>query len=114
LEDGVLYVDVNTVRNGSWMSGQETYHYGNNRIDIVNYDANGNAIGTTNMLVDDLRQAKNTWFFNDPMSAIVTVSTSGRVEIQGMETTWYAGVIPPNNGENGVETKILSGVYDLR
>ena len=114
LEDGVLYLDMNTVRNGFWISGQEEYHYGNETFEIVRYNDDGSVKGTTTMLIDNLTQAKNTWFFADPMSAIVTVSSSGRVEIQGMETTWLAGIVPPNDGQNGVETKISSGVYDLR
>lgn len=114
LEDGVLYLDMNTVRNGSWIGSQETYHYGDETFEIIRYNDDGSVKGSTTMRLDNLTQAKNTWFFADPMSAIVTVSSSGRIEVQGMETSWLAGVIPPNDGQNGVETKISSGVYDLR
>ena len=114
LEDGVLYLDMNTVRNGAWLGGQETYHYGNETFEIVRYNDDGSVKGTSTMLINNLTQAKNTWFFADPMSAIVTVSSSGRVEVQGMETTWLHGIIPPNDGQKGVETKISNGVYDLR
>ena len=36
----------------------------------------------------------NTWYFKEPLSAIVTVSVDGNIKIEGMKTEWVYGVIP--------------------
>ena len=43
--------------------------------------------------------SSQTWFFKDPLSAIVTVSEDGTFEISGTETIWDYGVLPPKRPE---------------
>lgn len=109
--DGVLYLDMNTVRNGAWIE-QTVHHYTNQKFDFVTYDSNGNPGITIKKPVTSLSQAKNTWFFADPLSAIVTISNTGRITIEGMETTWLDSVAPSSVG-NGVVPMVDSGTWEL-
>ncbi|MBQ8685574.1 MAG: metallophosphoesterase [Clostridia bacterium] len=109
--DDILYFDVNVVRNGQWLSGS-TAHYGNNTFDKVSYDDEGNETGTAPLLLNSLKQGANTWFFTDPLNAIVTVSSTGKIVVEGMETTWLFGIEPPSLYD-GTEPRISSGVYKM-
>ena len=109
--DGVLYFDVNTVKNGYWAPSKK--HYGELSADIINYDEQGMEIGKTRTLLNDLRQGSNTWFFNSPLSAIVTVCASGEIKIEGAQTSWFGGIEPITNGINGTEPKISDGEFCL-
>lgn len=110
--DGVLHLDLNTVRNGSWISGGPA-HYTTETYEYVEYDANGNPTSTSTKLLNGLSQGKNTWFFKDPISAIVHVSSSGNITVEGQETSWLYGIVPPNAGNGGVTPKITSASYRL-
>ncbi len=110
--EGVLHLDLNTVRNGSWISGGPA-HYTTENYDYVEYDANGNPTSTSTKLLKDLSQGKNTWFFKDPISAIVHVSSAGNITVEGQETSWLCGIEPPNNGSGGVTPKITSASYNI-
>ena len=112
--DGVLFWDVNTVFNGDWRGGQTEHHYADGMTyDFTDYDADGNPISTVKRNLSELTQAKNTWFFTDPLSAIVTIDSLGTIRIDGAETTWRYGVIPANDGRGGCEPHITSQAYQL-
>ena len=102
--DGVLYFDVNTVKNGYWAPSKK--HYGDLAAEIINYDEQGDEIGKTMTLLNDLRQGSNTWFFDEPLSAIVTVSKSGEIEIEGAQTSWVGGIVPEVSNTSGTEPQI--------
>ena len=109
--DGVLYFDLNTVRNGAWYSdGKE--HYTNETFDHVTYDKNGLAVSSEKVELASLKHGRQTWFFKDPLSAIVRVYSSGRIVIEGAETEWIAG-IAPGRGADGEEPLVNSGTFDL-
>ena len=55
---------------------------------------------------------QNTYFFQDPLSAIVTVDGNGEFEIEGMETKWAHDIIPSVN-KDGKMTRISSGKFKL-
>ena len=60
-----------------------------------NYDADGNPAGAPQALpLNTLKQAKNTWFFRDPLSAIVTVTEDGTIHIEGSRTSWVYDMEP--------------------
>ena len=111
--DGVLYLDMNTTRNGLWRSDGE-YHYTNPKhtFEYVTYDDNGTMLGKTQKELGTLSMGSKTWFFADPLSATITVSTSGRITVEGMQTEWIYGVVPENIG-SAVTPEVSSGVYDL-
>ena len=112
--DNILFWDVNTVFNGDWQGGQKEQHYADGMtFDFVDYDQNGQHKSSKKRNLNELWQAKNTWFFTDPLSAIVTIDSLGNISINGAETTWRYNVIPSNDGKNGCEPRITSGTFNI-
>ena len=110
--DGVFYLDLNTVRNTWWQSASVAHYGANHTYEFENYDANGNYIGTTTKKLSDLRMAGNTWFSADPLSAVITLSDNGVVEINGTESEWIYGVEPDlSSAPAGSEPRIASGLF---
>lgn len=111
--DNVLYLDMNASKNVVWRSEKvEHYTDPSHTFDYVVYDNNGVPLYTSKTSLNTLSMGKNTWFSADPLSAIVTVSTSGRITIEGDESEWMYGVVPPNLAEvQG--PRVTSGVYEL-
>jgi hypothetical protein len=54
----------------------------------------------------------NTWFFQDPLSAIIKISPYGKVIIEGQESRWIYGV-DPESTYVGEEPKVSSGTWEL-
>ena len=108
--DGVVHFDVNTVRNGLWLA-EAREHYGGLSYPFVNYDANGNETERCDRPLSELRMAAQTWFFDRPLSAVVTVSGDGSVTIEGSAAEWYGGVVPDARYE--VNARISDGRYGL-
>lgn len=96
IKDDVVYFDVNTVKNGLWIP-QVIKHYENETFTYTDYDAEGNITGTRERLVKELWMSPQTWYFTDPLSAVITVREDGKIVIDGMTTSWYADVIPPED-----------------
>ena len=112
--DNILFFDVNTTYNGDWQGGQKEHHYADGMTyEFVDYDQNGQPTATRQRNLMELGQAQNTWFFTDPLSAIVTIDSLGHIVIDGSKTTWRYNVIPSNDGKNGCEPFITSGSYDV-
>ena len=110
--DGVLYFDVNTVRNGAWYSNGQAHYNDEHTFDHVTYDKDGNIISSEKKKLSELVHGAKTWFFEEPLSAIVKVYSSGRIVIEGTETNWMYG-IDPGRGADGEEPKISSGTFDI-
>ncbi len=112
--DNILFFDVNTTYNGDWQGGQKEHHYADGMTyEFIDYDQDGKPTTTRQRNLTELGQAKNTWFFTDPLSAIVTIDSLGHIVIDGSKTTWRYNVIPSNDGKNGCEPFITSGTYDV-
>ena len=93
--DNVLYVDFNTVRNGRWRL-EDAHHYPDAlTYNLEGYDSEGNPTEVTTVPLNSLDQAINTWFFQDPLSAIVTIDGK-TVIVEGQKTQWIHGINPPN------------------
>ena len=108
----VLYIDMNTTRNGVWR-GTGTEHYGaEHTYDYVEYDEQGNAITSYKRSLNELTMGKNTWFFEDPLSAIVKVSQYGTISVEGMKSRWIYG-INPADAKNDEVPKVTSGKWEL-
>ena len=107
--DGILYFDMNTVRNGAWYSDGKA-HYTNQTFDYISYNADGSVKSQSKIKLSQLGSANKTWFFEDPLSAIVTVSSTGKVIIEGQETNWI-GNIAPGRGADGEEPLVNSGTF---
>ena len=111
--DGVFYLDTNTTFNGLWQDAQTTHHYTDEQTYLFEeYDDEGNLISTTEKSLNTLSQGKNTWFFEDPLSAVITINKYGVITIEGSQSKWAYGVVPEAAaGKSGVEPLISSGTY---
>ncbi len=110
--EDVLYFDMNTTRNGVW-KGTGTEHYTDKHtFDYVEYDASGNPVNSYKKSLGELSMGKNTWFFEDPLSATVSISQYGTITVEGMESRWIYGVNPENTRYDQVP-KVTSGTWEL-
>ena len=110
LIDGILYLDINTVRNGRWQA-DENVHYTDETFNFVKYDADGNATETiSDYKIGNLSQASRTWFFADPLSATVKISKSGKITLVGQTSSWIGG-IAPTGVPSDVKPEITSGEF---
>ena len=72
------------------------FHYAENMTYAFrDYDAEGQPKGEIMQIpLNTMKQAKNTWFFREPLSAIVTVTEDGAIKIEGASTSWVYDVEP--------------------
>ena len=110
--DDVLYIDVNSTRNTVWKADAEPHYTAEHTFDMVEYNLFGEAYFTYPMPLDELTMGKKTWFSADPLSAIVTVSKSGDVTIDGTESEWLYGIAPTDKYPDE-EPRISSGKWEL-
>lgn len=55
----------------------------------------GKETGVSQMKFNDLSQGKNNWSVKDPLSAILTIEDDGTITVEGTESDWACGMIPP-------------------
>ncbi|MBO5218581.1 MAG: metallophosphoesterase [Clostridia bacterium] len=92
--DHVLYYDVNAVISGAWR-WNEAHHYApGHTYRFTDYDAAGNPLGSRERPLIEIGEAITSWFYNDPLSAMVTVSDDGRIRVRGAKTSWMHGILP--------------------
>ena len=91
----IAYFDVNTVYNGYWALYNDEHYNENHTFSFSNYDSEKNLTGTQTLPLTGLSQSKNTWFFENPLSAVVTISDDGDITIDGSKTNWLHSVAPP-------------------
>ena len=96
IRDGVAYFDVNTVLNGYW-APMNDYHYTDGH-GFIREKACGGA-ETERVALNTLSQAKNTWFFEEPLSAVIEICGDGSIDITGSRTNWKHGVTPPGESD---------------
>ena len=115
--DGILYLDMNT-SNGAYIPDGSTktpnYPEGTT-FDFIDYDENGNALNTTpqQKLISSLTSLgqNEMYYFSGPLSAVIHVSSNGRIVIEGDQTTWFKNVAPAKTGD-GEEPFVNSGVFN--
>ena len=105
--DGILYLDMNT-SNGAYIPDGSTktpnYPEGTT-FDFIDYDDNGNPLSTTPVQrpISELTSLgqNEMYYFSGPLSAVIHVSSNGRIVIEGDQTTWFKNVAPanPSDGE---------------
>lgn len=95
VEEGVLYFDVNSVRNGWWAEEPHgKYREDAPTFPFISYDEEGDPIGEAEELpLLSLRQGKRTLFSVDPLSAVVTVD-GDTVTIAGTRSRWVEDLAP--------------------
>ena len=105
--EDVIYFDVNTCRDGLWDPNGEK-HYGDLKYSYTDFDAEGKACAQYLRPIDELWFSKYVWYYSEPLSAIVTLSSDRSATIEGAETTWLGGVDPHTDY---VAPKISSATY---
>ena len=94
IKDGIAYFDVNTVLNGFWKIS-DSQHYTDEHTFIREVPGTGD---TEIVRLNTLSQAMNTWFFEDPLSAIVEICDDG-IRIKGSTTSWKYGIAPSDRAD---------------
>lgn len=94
--EGVVYLNINCVRNGCWRGNQTDAHYAPGQTSPQAICAqDGTVTGQETIELDSLTQGRNTWFYDAPLSAIITLTTDGRITVQGSRAGWLYNVLPP-------------------
>ncbi len=110
--DGVLYLDINTVRNNLWQNTSVAHYSDEHTFKFEEYDNEGNLIRIVDMPLNSLSMGKNTWFSKDPLSCVITVTKAGSVIIDGAKSEWIYGVVPEAASEaRGEHCEISSGIF---
>ena len=98
--DGVVYIDLNTVRSG-WWQFERFCGYAEENVDdpkftfkYTEYDQGGNPAHSFNRPLSSLTMGEQTLFYKNPLSAIITVGEDGSVDVLGMRTEWMYGIAP--------------------
>ena len=110
LDDGVFHLVCNTTRNGLWKDGGTSHYTSEHTFQYEEYDKNGNLLSTSEMSLGDLSQGDNTWFFTDPLSAVISINENGVISIDGYESTWAYDIVP-TGASSIVAPRISSGTY---
>lgn len=94
LIDGVVYLEVNSTRNGYWIPGSPHHYAPDHRCKVQRFDHTGQLSSEDCICLRDLKEGNSTWFFDRPLSAVVTVHSNGDVIIDGMEAKWLYDIAP--------------------
>ena len=96
VQDGVVYFDVNAVRNAWWQATDHNkYTAETPTFPFIPYDDDGNPLApAVQRPLRSLRQGNHTLFTADPLSAILTIAEDGRIEIKGTTSHWMADIAP--------------------
>lgn len=112
MKDGILFFDVNTVRNGRWVYNAPKHYEENHTFNYEKYDEKGNKISEEIAPLSALWQSSNTWYFNDPLFATVSISDEGEITVEGAKTEWIHDVIPENL-PSGKAPEITGGKFKI-
>ncbi|MBQ8815562.1 MAG: metallophosphoesterase [Lachnospiraceae bacterium] len=110
LDDGVFHLVCNTTRNGRWIDGGTAHYTSEHTFMYEDYDDEGSLLSTYEMELGSLKQGSNTWFFTEPLSAVITINKDGVIVVDGCESSWAYDIVPVTAGENCVP-RISSGTY---
>ena len=100
IED-VVYLDISAVRSGWWQS-IPFYPYKEKDIDnpeyifkFTEYDQGGRPAQSFWRPLSSLTMGNQSLFFNDPLSAMITVYDNGSVRVKGAKTDWMYNLSAP-------------------
>ena len=115
IEDNVFYLQMNTSRCAaeSYANRDRPTHYPDDMTYEVfaGYDEDGEKIFKTQS-VNCAERSNSTWFFADALNAIITVTHDGKITMEGMETDWLGGVLPPEPTMY-MKPYVMSGEWQL-
>ena len=112
VSEGVFYFDTNCTRNGVFVKQNQTIYTSEQTFTYEQYDPDGNLESVTQEPPTKFSAGDNTWFYADPLSAVVTINEYGVITVDGTESTWAYGVVPSTASEvTGKVPRISSGTY---
>ena len=112
VSEGVFYFDTNCTRNGVFVTQNQTIYTSDQTFTYEKYDPDGNLESVTQEPPTKFSAGDNTWFYADPLSAVVTINEYGVITVDGTESTWAYGVVPSTASEvTGKVPRISSGTY---
>ncbi len=94
--DNIFYITVNAAINGFWKP-KRTNHYNDNENQpfiLTDYDENGNYLSEKTIGLGELWFAPLTHFFEEPLSANISIIGDKKIVVEGMKTNWRYNVIP--------------------
>ena len=109
--EGVFYLDMNTTRNNWWQAKPVDHYTDEMTYPREWYDEEGNLIRITEEPIASLGMGRHTWFSADPISTVVTIDENGTIHLDGTESDWIYGVLPPDDIWDGIECRSSSGVF---
>lgn len=92
--DDIVFLNVNCAKNGCWIPEGFDHYTEEQTYMRTEYDDEGNAVERKAVPLTDAWMSRNTWYFEDPLSTIVTVEANGHIVIDGMKTKWLYDVSP--------------------
>ncbi len=92
-ENGIVYFDINTTRNIWWQIQKEPHYVDGQGQMVEELDEQGNIIGQKWQNYNELWMHPNTWFCEDALSAVVTI-TEDEIAIDGTESKWVYDMVP--------------------
>ena len=115
VRNNVVYFDVNVVLSGAWKENKEFHYLDGQGFEFTDYDENGNKLSVEHMDYNSLRQGSNTWFFDAPLSANITLDGS-RLTIEGSSCGWAFDIAPDldvfnDDTASSIATMISSHTY---
>lgn len=110
--DSVLYMNVNVSRIATTDFNNTHSHYNDNKItfEYVRYNLLGNPVSTTTKKVSEVYWANRCWYYEEPLNAVVTVWSNGKITVEGMESGFVADKIPSTSYSKPF---ISDGLFDL-
>ena len=108
--DGVFYLDMNTVRNCLWRSDAKAHYNYRHTFEKTVYNAQGEYVKTVEAKLHELSMGENTWFSADPLSAVITISSDGVIKIDGTESSWIYDIVPTDL-KPSCEPRVSSGLF---
>ncbi|MEE0946146.1 MAG: metallophosphoesterase [Acutalibacteraceae bacterium] len=113
--DGMVYFDVNTLACGFWWVDKEPHYSDEHTFDDYIYDEKGNAVSKITTKLTDIVFGDQTWYFSEPLSAIVEIDDDLNVKVEGMECDWIFGIAPTDTkGVSGVGPYISTKEFSLK
>ena len=98
IEDGIFYLQMNSTRccAENYYNRDLPQHYSDQLIynEFAGYGEKGELLFEAKPIVSAARTS-STWYFEEPLNAIITVSTDGKITMEGMKTDWLDGVAYP-------------------
>ena len=106
--EDVFYLEINTVLNGN--NVDHRVEYGDEHVyRYEEYDDSGN-LKNTYMQSYNALSWKRCYYFNSPLCAVVTVTDTGTITVEGSETDWAYGIVP-ENPIDGKMPRTVSGIF---